>query len=76
MMATKRASLAALAKPKAEPAIPPPAPARGEEESVPLNFRVPASFRRAFKRWAVDHDMTQSRLLLDAFEAYTRGQRQ
>jgi hypothetical protein len=34
-----------------------------EEPLVALNFTVPRSFRRRFKRLALEHDMTQVELL-------------
>jgi hypothetical protein len=34
-----------------------------KEALVALNFTVPRSFRRRFKRLALDHDMTQVELL-------------
>lgn len=36
----------------------------------PLNFRVPAEFRRRFKTYAAQHDMKLNELLYKAFEAY------
>ena len=36
-------------------------------ESVPLNFKVPRQFRRDFKTWAAQHDMTLNRLLQESF---------
>jgi hypothetical protein len=42
------------------------------EEIVPLNFRVTASFRRAFKTYAASHDMKLNHLLRVAFEAYRK----
>ena len=36
----------------------------------PLNFRVPADFRRRFKTYAAQHDMKLNELLYKAFEAY------
>ena len=37
----------------------------------PLNFRVPAEFRRRFKTYAAQHDMKLNELLYKAFEAYS-----
>jgi hypothetical protein len=71
---TKRAALATLARPKHEPAAPPPAAAaRGEEAGQPLNFRVSPDFRRRFRRYAAEHDLRLSQLLVLAFEAYVQG---
>jgi hypothetical protein len=35
----------------------------------PLNFKVPASFHREFKSYAVQHGMTMLDLLREGFEA-------
>jgi len=61
---------------------PPPAAARlasepsaagqGEAGGQPLNFRVPADFRRAFKTYAARHDLKLNELLRLSFEAYRR----
>jgi hypothetical protein len=73
----------------AEPAAEPPkavarAPARkakaepAEEKEAnlaPLNFRIPASFRREFKTYAATHDLKLNELLRRSFEAYRRQQR-
>jgi hypothetical protein len=45
---------------------------QGREELVPLNFRLPASFRREFKTYAARHDMKLNELLRHCFEAYKR----
>lgn len=37
---------------------------------VPLNFRVPASFKRDFKVAAANYGITQSELLQKVFEAW------
>lgn len=39
-------------------------------EIVPLNFKVPASFRRDFKHMAADYGITQSELLQRLFAAF------
>ena len=53
----------------------PAKPAReGTEELVPLNFRLPASFRREFKTYAAHHDMKLNQLLRICFESYRRTQ--
>jgi hypothetical protein len=36
----------------------------------PLNFRVPAEFRRRFKTYAAQNDMKLNELLYKAFDAY------
>jgi hypothetical protein len=38
----------------------------------PLNFRVPAGFRREFKTYAAQHDFKLNELLRRSFEAYRR----
>lgn len=63
------------AKPEASPASvdAPPAP-KGEGGLSPLNFRVPASFRREFKTYAAQHDLKLNELLRRSFEAYREAQ--
>lgn len=39
---------------------------------LPLNFRVPAAFRREFKTYAAGHDLKLNELLRRSFEAYRR----
>ena len=55
------------AKPAAAPAA-----AADEGSSQPLNFRVPADFRRRFKTFAAANDMKLNELLYRAFEDYER----
>lgn len=64
----------AAAAPAAVSSVPPPAKAAGQgrEELVPLNFRLPASFRREFKTYAARHDMKLNELLRHCFESYRR----
>jgi hypothetical protein len=53
------------------------APAAKKKEDVgtePLNFRVPAAFRTAFKTYAASHDMKLNTLLKVCFEAYRKQQ--
>jgi hypothetical protein len=58
---------------KGEP--PPPSSAVGNldkpesEALVPLNFKVPAPFRREFKLFAAEHDKNMVRVLYEAFES-------
>jgi hypothetical protein len=50
---------------------------RGEvpsSELVPLQFRMPPEFVRAFKQAALDSDMKLNELLKASFEAYQRRQ--
>lgn len=44
----------------------------GEAALAPLNFRVPATFRREFKTFAARHDLKLNELLRRSFEAYRR----
>jgi hypothetical protein len=44
----------------------------GREELLPLNFRIPASFRREFKTYAARHDMKLNELLRKCFDIYRR----
>jgi hypothetical protein len=46
----------------------------GEGDLSPLNFRVPAGFRREFKTYAARHDLKLNELLRRSFEAYRRAQ--
>lgn len=67
-----RAPLAAVP----DTSAPKPAPAQAEREAnlTPLNFRIPASFRREFKSYAARHDLKLNELLKLSFEAYRRQQ--
>ena len=74
----KPAPMAGLvkAKPKdgAGPETGPPPPVRAavDDSSVALNFTVPRSFRRRFKRLALELDVSQVELLRRAFELLER----
>jgi hypothetical protein len=46
--------------------------AEREASLTPLNFRIPASFRREFKSYAASHDLKLNELLRLSFEAYRR----
>ncbi len=46
----------------------------GREALVPLNFRVPTSFRRQYKTYAASHDRKLNELLYLCFEHYRRTQ--
>jgi hypothetical protein len=59
----------AARKPKAEPAE------EKEANLAPLNFRIPASFRREFKTYAATHDLKLNELLRRCFQAYRKQQR-
>jgi hypothetical protein len=45
------------------------------EELTPLNFRIPASFRREFKTYAATHDLKLNELLRRCFDVYRNTQR-
>ncbi len=51
------------------------APRSVKEEIKPLNFKVPNSFRKRFKNYAVNNDITMSELLVTCFEHYTENSR-
>jgi hypothetical protein len=40
---------------------------------TPLNFKVPAEFRREFKTYAAQHDMSLSRLLQQSFHWFKKN---
>jgi hypothetical protein len=69
LVAVKGAALPAPDMPGRGPhAAEPPLPAGG----MPLNFRVPDSFRREFKVYAARHGLKLNELLRRSFEAYRR----
>jgi hypothetical protein len=49
-----------------------PAPPAADDPLVALNFTVPRSFRRRFKRLALDLDISQVELLRRALERFER----
>ncbi|MFE1574064.1 hypothetical protein ACFIQG_19940 [Comamonas odontotermitis] len=56
--------------------IPAPAPiSSAEDNSQPLNFRVPGEFRRRFKMFAAANDMKLNELLYRSFEQYEASQK-
>lgn len=61
----------------AEPHVVVSPAAKKEEDGAlsPLNFRVPADFRREFKTYAAQHDLKLNELLRRSFQAYRRMQR-
>jgi len=68
------------ALPKAAAPRPParqtaPEPEVKEPNLTPLNFRIPASFRREFRTYAATHDLKLNELLRLCFEAYRKQQR-
>jgi len=42
----------------------------GNSELVPLNFKVPAEFKRDLKSFSAGHDMSMVDVLKEAFELY------
>lgn len=52
-----------------------PEPAVREANLTPLNFRIPASFRREFRTYAATHDLKLNELLRLCFEAYRQQPR-
>jgi len=78
LIATKgQAAPAPDMPPRVAPA-PRPTPAIASAEQgnglEPLNFKVPASFRRAFKTYAASHDLKLNELLQRSFAAYREQQ--
>lgn len=57
-----------------EAAEAPPSIGQEREELTPLNFRIPASFRREFKTYAATHDFKLNELLRRCFESYRKLQ--
>ncbi len=43
---------------------------RPDDELVPLNFKLPAGFKREFKQYATAHDITMAELLRRCFDFY------
>ncbi len=41
--------------------------------AVPLNFKVPSSFKREFKTYAAQQGKSMSRVLIEAFALYREG---
>ena len=50
-------------------------PAVADTPGVPLNFKVPEDFQRAFKTYAASHGFKLNKLLQLSFEAYRKQQR-
>jgi len=40
------------------------------EELKPMNFKVPPAFKRAYKQFALDHDMSLVEVLKQSFEVF------
>ena len=60
------------AKPKESAEPKPTPPVAADDRPVALNFTVPRSFRRRFKRLALELDVSQVELLRRAFELLER----
>ena len=43
------------------------------DDLKPLNFKVPATFRKEYKSYATDNDMTMVELLQRSFELYKKN---
>lgn len=43
-----------------------------KEDIRPLNFKVPNTFRKRFKNFATNNDVTMSELLVTCFEQYEK----
>jgi hypothetical protein len=67
--APPKAAARATARAKAAPVAVPDAK---EANFTPLNFRIPATFRREFRTYAATHDLKLNELLRLCFEAYRR----
>jgi hypothetical protein len=68
LVAVKGNAAPVLDMPTRSPALE-PAPL---EPGLPLNFRVPADFRRAFKTYAAQHDLKLNELLKLSFDSYRK----
>jgi hypothetical protein len=72
LIATKGSAAPAADMPTRAPAA---VASKEEGENLsPMNFKVPADFRRTFKTYAASHDLKQNELLFRAFEAYRKQQ--
>ena len=50
-------------------------PASAKDAIVNLSFKVPAEFRKQFKRAAIDADITQNELVVRALEVWVAAKR-
>jgi hypothetical protein len=71
LVAVKGNAAPILDMPTRSPAAPDSEPAP-VEPGLPLNFRVPADFRRAFKTYAAQHDLKLNELLRLSFDSYRK----
>jgi len=77
LIAVKGSAAPATAAPLAVVEAKSPAPVAAEpaeKDLSPLNFKVPAAFKRQFKTYAAAHDMSLIALLKRSFEAYRKQQ--
>jgi hypothetical protein len=81
LVAVKGNAAPAVDMPPRTSAAPPQAVASKHREEraghvplKPLNFRIPADFRRAFKTYAARHDLKLNELLFRCFDAYRAQQ--
>ena len=44
------------------------------QDLVALNFKIPADFKKQFKRYAFEHDISMVELFVRSFEAYKLNQ--
>jgi len=42
----------------------------GQEETVRLNVNVPKSFHKKVRRWALEHDITVTQMVIEALEEH------
>lgn len=77
LVAVKGSAAPALDMPtRTTPSVPTPAAREQPHEDAiePLNFKIPARFRREFKTYAAAHGMKLNELLQRSFEAYRKQQ--
>lgn len=74
--------MADVGKPKAKgtKGAPPQVPSQNltkddESNMVGLNFKTPPAFRKEFKGYALDRDLTMNELLLKCFSFYKESQK-
>ena len=70
LVSTKGAAAPLKAQAQAARSAEPAARIKGDSE--PLNFRVPAEFRRRFKMFAAENDMKLNELLFKSFDEYAQ----
>lgn len=75
MVQTRRPAPAAPAPAAAAPPKMVPVNDAATGAGIPLNFRVTAEFRRAFRTAAAQHDMRLSELLVASFDAWVEREK-